>query len=128
MGRVSVVAVGLLAIFMASNPDSSVLKLVSNAWAGLGAAFGPLVIMSLTWKRMNRNGALAGMIVGAVTVIMWVYGGLEINGQPAGDFMYAIVPAFVLSFIAIVFVSLISAEPEAEIQEQFDAMKKGLKE
>lgn len=127
IGRASVVAVAVLAIFMASNPDSSVLKLVSNAWAGLGAAFGPLVIMSLLWKRMNRNGALAGMVVGAVTVIVWVYGGLEIGGKPAGDFMYAIVPGFIFSFIAIVVASLASAEPNDEIKGQFEAMEKGLK-
>lgn len=127
IGRLSVVAVAVLAIFMASNPDSSVLKLVSNAWAGLGASFGPLVIMSLIWKRMNRNGALAGMIVGALTVIVWVYGGIEINGQAAGDFMYAIVPAFVLSLISIIVVSLATNEPSSKIKQQFAAMQKGLK-
>lgn len=127
VGRISVIAVSLLAIMMASDPNSSVLKLVSNAWAGLGAAFGPLVIMSLLWKRMNGNGALAGMIVGAVTVIIWIYGGFEYNGTPLNDVMYAIVPAFILSLIAIVVGSLVTAEPNAEIQQQFDAMEKGLK-
>ncbi|MBS9779139.1 MAG: sodium:proline symporter, partial [Moraxellaceae bacterium] len=85
------------------------------------------VIMSLLWKRMNGNGALAGMIVGAVTVIIWIYGGFEYNGTPLNDVMYAIVPAFILSLIAIVVGSLVTAEPNAEIQQQFDAMEKGLK-
>lgn len=123
ISRVSVVAVSLLAIYMASNPDSSVLKLVSNAWAGLGAAFGPLVIMSLTWKRMNRNGALAGMIVGALVVIIWIYGGFNIAGKPAADFMYAIVPGFIFSFIAIIIGSIVTDKPTAKVQQQFEEMK-----
>lgn len=71
VGRISVAAIALIAILLASNPDSSVLDLVSYAWAGFGAAFGPVIILSLFWKRMNRWGALAGMIVGAVTVVVW---------------------------------------------------------
>lgn len=126
VGRLSVIAVSLLAIFMGSDPDSSVLNLVSNAWAGLGAAFGPLVIMSLTWKRMNRFGALAGMIVGALTVIVWIYGGLEIGGEAASDVMYAIVPGFVLSFIAIIVASLVTPAPNAKLQAQFEEMESHL--
>ncbi|MDU6287385.1 MAG: sodium/solute symporter, partial [Acinetobacter sp.] len=71
VGRVMVLAIALLAIFLAGNPDSKVLGLVAYAWAGFGAAFGPLIILSLFWKRMNLQGALAGMIVGAVVVIGW---------------------------------------------------------
>lgn len=127
VGRICVVAVALLAIFIAGNKDSSVLKLVSHAWAGFGAAFGPLVLLSLMWKRMNRNGALAGMIVGALTVIIWVYGGFEINGQPANDAIYSIMPGFLLSAITTVVVSLMTAPPKGFIVERFEKMEQGLK-
>ncbi len=127
VGRISVVIVALVAIFLAGDSNSSVLKLVSHAWAGFGAAFGPLVILSLMWKRMNRNGALAGMIVGALTVIVWVYGGFEIGGQPANDAIYSILPGFAFSFIATIVVSLVTAPPEAKIVAQFEEMEKGLK-
>lgn len=127
VGRISVVIVALVAIFLAGDSNSSVLKLVSHAWAGFGAAFGPLVILSLMWKRMNRNGALAGMIVGALTVIVWVYGGFEIGGQPANDAIYSILPGFAFSFIATIVVSLMTAPPEAKIVAQFEEMEKGLK-
>ncbi|WP_323841207.1 MULTISPECIES: sodium/proline symporter PutP [unclassified Moraxella] len=127
VGRISVVVVSIVAIIIAGDKDSSVLKLVSHAWAGFGAAFGPLVLFSLMWKRMNRHGALAGMIVGALTVIIWVYGGFEINGQPANDAIYSIMPGFVFSAIATVVVSLMTAPPKAYIVERFEQMEKILK-
>lgn len=127
IGRISVVVVAVIAIFLASNPKSSILDLVANAWAGFGAAFGPLVILSLMWKRMNRNGALAGMIVGATTVIVWVYGGFMVDGQPLGSWLYAIVPGFILSTIAIIVVSLATDQPKAAVLEQYQAMEQQLK-
>lgn len=127
VGRISVVLVALLAIFIAGDKDSSVLKLVSHAWAGFGAAFGPLVILSLTWKRMNRNGALAGMIVGAITVIVWVYAGFTIDGKPANDVIYSILPGFLFSTIATVVVSLITAPPPVHILDKYKQMEQGLK-
>ncbi len=126
VGRISVVLVAVVAIFLASDPDSSVLSLVSNAWAGFGAAFGPLVIISLMWKRMNRNGALAGMIVGALTVIIWIYGGLSIGDTLAKDWLYAIVPGFILSTLAIIVVSLATAEPSDRIKDKFEEMQANL--
>ncbi|AWT49655.1 sodium/proline symporter PutP [Psychrobacter sp. YP14] len=127
VGRISVVVVALVSIFLASDPDSSVLSLVSNAWAGFGAAFGPLVIISLMWKRMNRNGALAGMIVGALTVIIWVYAGIQTSdGVALNDWLYAIIPGFILSSIAIVVVSLATAAPSAKIQAKFEEMETNL--
>lgn len=99
MGRLAVVAVGAVAVVIASNPDSQVLGLVSNAWAGFGAAFGPLIILALTWPRMTGAGAVAGLIVGAVTVIVWIALGLSST-------LYEIVPGFVAAWIAIVAVSL----------------------
>lgn len=127
VGRISVIAVALVAIVIAGDKDSSVLKMVSHAWAGFGAAFGPLVLFSLMWKRMNRNGALAGMIVGALTVIVWVYGGFEIGGKPANDVIYSILPGFALSSIATIVVSLMTAPPKDFIVARFDEMERGLK-
>src|SRR5690606_36961240 len=72
VGRISVVAVGLIAAVIARNPNSQVLTMVSHAWAGFGAAFGPLVILALTWRRMSGTGAVAGLVAGAVTVIVWI--------------------------------------------------------
>ncbi|WBU56039.1 sodium/proline symporter PutP [Paracoccus sediminicola] len=103
IGRIAVLVVGLVAVLIARDPDSQVLGLVSNAWAGFGAAFGPLIILSLTWKRMNGMGAVAGLIVGAVTVGLWIMLGLSST-------LYEIVPGFIAATIAIVAVSLATAD------------------
>ncbi|RND29440.1 sodium:proline symporter, partial [Vibrio cholerae] len=71
VGRAAVVIISLIALFLAMTPDSSVLGLVSYAWAGFGAAFGPALVLSLYWSRMNRHGALSGIIVGGVTIVVW---------------------------------------------------------
>lgn len=111
-GRAMVLGVALVAIWLALDPESRVLGMVSYAWAGFGAAFGPVVILSLTWPRMTRNGALAGMIVGAVTVLVWKqYGWFD---------LYEIVPGFILGLIAIYAVSLAGKEPDASIRKVFD--------
>lgn len=106
VGRASVLAVALLAIWMARDPSSSVLGIVSNAWAGFGAAFGPVIILSLTWERMTRNGALAGMVTGAAVVIAWIWAGLS-------GTLYEIVPGFVACWVVVVAVSLMGRAPEA---------------
>ncbi|MBU3970547.1 MAG: sodium/proline symporter PutP, partial [Alphaproteobacteria bacterium] len=102
VGRLAVLGVSLAAIYLAWNPENSVLGLVANAWAGFGAAFGPLVILSLTWKRMTRNGALAGIVVGAATVLVWIYAPVLADGGKLSSVIYEIVPGFVFSFLAIV--------------------------
>ncbi|SDT98014.1 sodium/proline symporter PutP [Halopseudomonas salegens] len=112
VGRFAVVGIALLALLFALDPESTVLGLVSYAWAGFGAAFGPAVILSLFWKRMNWQGALAGIIVGGVTVVVWER--LSLFG------LYEIIPGFILASIAIVVVSLLTKEPDAEIQATFD--------
>lgn len=127
VGRISVVLVAIVAIFLASDPDSSVLSLVSNAWAGFGAAFGPLVIISLMWKGMNRNGALAGMVVGALTVIFWIYGGMTMGDTPLNDWLYAIIPGFILSTIAIFVVSIATGGPRDSVKAKFEEMELNLK-
>lgn len=126
VGRISVIVVAVIAILLASNPDSSVLNLVSNAWAGFGAAFGPLVIFSLTWRGMNRNGAVAGMVVGALTVILWVYGPFEMNGVPLNSWLYAIVPGFILSTIAIFAVSIMTGGPRPSVSAKYKEMELNL--
>ena len=123
IGRISVLIVALVAVFLAYDRDSSILSLVGNAWAGFGAAFGPLVIFSLYWKRMNKQGALAGMLVGAFTVLFWIYAPIAINGQSLSAWIYEIVPGFIFSAIAIVVVSRMTEQPEAEIQEMFNQVE-----
>ena len=118
VGRLAVLAVSVLAITLASNPDSKVLGLVSYAWAGFGAAFGPVVLFSLAWKRMTRNGALAGMLTGAVTVVVWK--------QFAWFGLYEIIPGFVLASLAIVLFSLRGPAPSRAMQERFDAVREVL--
>ncbi|SEK45783.1 solute:Na+ symporter, SSS family/sodium/proline symporter [Colwellia chukchiensis] len=120
VGRLSVAAVALVAITLAYDRDSSILTLVSNAWAGFGAAFGPIVIMSLYWKQMNRHGALAGMITGALTVLVWIYAPITINGQSLSAVMYEIVPGFVMASIAIVVVSRLTAKTQPELEAVFE--------
>ena len=109
VGRACVVLVGLVAAVIASDPDSQVLALVSNAWAGFGAAFGPLIILSLMWPRTNGAGALAGMVTGAATVMIWI--ALGWNGAfMGGPGVYEIIPGFILAWIAIMVVSLVTQD------------------
>ena len=117
VGRLMVLMIALLAIWMAENPESKVLGLVAYAWAGFGAAFGPLIILSLFWRRMTLNGALAGMIVGAVMVILWknVWGATGV---------YEIIPGFILSFASIIIVSLMDKVPSNEVTDRFDEAEK----
>lgn len=115
--RLSVLFIAVTAYIIALNPESSVLDLVAYAWAGFGASFGPLVLFSLFWKRMTRNGALAGMIGGGLTVIIWE----KLSG---GIFeLYEIVPGFLVATILIILVSLLDQEPSQEIQDEFESVK-----
>ncbi|MDR5901526.1 MULTISPECIES: sodium/proline symporter PutP [Halomonas] len=109
IGRLCVVLVGIVAVIIASNPDSQVLGLVSNAWAGFGSAFGPLIILSLMWRRTNGAGAIAGMVVGALTVMIWI--SLGWNGSfMGGPGVYEIIPGFIAAWVAIMAVSLATAD------------------
>ena len=127
IGRLCVAAVALLAIGLAYNRDSSILQLVSNAWAGFGAAFGPLIVFGLYWKRMTFSGALAGILVGAITVLIWIYAPISIDGKSLSSFLYEIVPGVIFSSIAIVVFSLLSKEPSDEIQSMFNVMVRRVK-
>ncbi|MBM7649626.1 sodium/proline symporter [Bacillus ectoiniformans] len=117
IGRASVLLVSLIGLALAWTKNATILDLVGYAWAGFGAAFGPVVILSLYWKRMTKWGALAGMVVGAATVIIWSQAGLS-------DIIYEIVPGFAASLLAVVVVSLVTAPPSAATSEQFDTFKK----
>jgi solute:Na+ symporter, SSS family len=121
IGRIAVLLVALIAIFLSINPNDTILGLVGYAWAGFGAAFGPVIILSLHWKRMTKWGALAGMVVGTLTVLIWVNIGLS-------DFLYEMIPGFIFSFIAVIVVSFITSEPEKEITETFEQMEEKLVE
>jgi sodium/proline symporter len=113
IGRFSVVGIAIVAWLLALDPESSVLGLVSYAWAGFGAAFGPAIILSLFWSRMNRQGCLAGILVGGITVVIWK----QLSG---GLFdIYEIVPGFMLATISIIAVSLLTPAPNKEIQDMF---------
>ena len=114
-GRAMVALVALVAIFLARDPNSRVLGLVSYAWAGFGAAFGPEVLMSLFWRRMNGWGALAGIVVGAATVIVWK--------QYADSALYEIVPGFIAGALAVVAGSLLTAAPSREVLATHDAVR-----
>ncbi|KEA65067.1 Proline/sodium symporter PutP [Marinobacterium lacunae] len=120
VGRIAVLGLSFVALLLAFNPESSVLGLVSYAWAGFGAAFGPALLLSLYWPRMNRNGALAGIVVGALTVVIWK--------QLAGGLfeVYEIVPGIIFATVAVIVVSLFTAEPEPAVIEQHNEMLRKL--
>ena len=105
VSRVSVLLVGVFAAVIAWDPTSKVLGLVSHAWAGFGAAFGPLIVLALTWKRMTGTGAVAGLVVGALTVMSWIALGWDARIM-GGTGVYEIIPGFVAAWAAIYFVSL----------------------
>jgi SSS family solute:Na+ symporter len=127
VGRLSVLAVSLVAIALAFDRDSSVLQLVSNAWAGFGAAFGPLIVLSLYWSRMTFAGALSGIVVGALTVLIWIYAPITIDGQSLSQLMYEIVPGVVFSTLSIIVVSLLTKDPAPSIKLLFGKMEQRLK-
>ncbi|MDF2153101.1 sodium/proline symporter PutP [Vibrio sp. CAU 1672] len=120
VGRIGVIAISLIALFLAMTPDSTVLGLVSYAWAGFGAAFGPAVVLSLYWTGMNRNGALAGILVGGITIVVWK----QLSG---GWFdVYEIVPGIILSTIAIVLFSKLTGGPAQDVIDQHQEYKNKL--
>ncbi|MBR4513654.1 MAG: sodium/proline symporter [Lachnospiraceae bacterium] len=118
--RSTLVVVAVIAIFIAWNPNSSVFNIVSFAWAGFGAVFGPVIIMSLYWKRCNKYGAVAGMITGGAMVFIWKFAVRPLGG--AFD-LYELAPAFLVSIIFIVIVSLLTKAPEEEIIKEFEEVK-----
>ena len=121
ISRYTVLGVAVLAYLIAWDPNSSIMGLVSNAWAGLGAAFGPTVLMSLFWKRCNLPGAVAGIASGGLTVIIWDYIPI-IGGQTLGTVtgLYSLAIGFLISIVLIVVVSLCTKAPDASIIAEFE--------
>ena len=119
MARITVLVIAAISVFLARNPDSSVFRIVSFAWAGFGATFGAVMLFALFWKRSNRNGALAGMIVGGAMVFIWKFL-ITPHGGLLG--IYELLPAFLCSAAAIVIVSLLTAPPSQEIIDEFESI------
>lgn len=122
MSRITLLALAVAAIFMALDENSVIFNIVSFAWAGFGATFGPLMLFSLFWKRTTRTGAIAGMVSGAAMVFFWK---LVLNPLGGLFAIYELLPAFIFSSIVIVVVSLITEKPSKEIEEDFEAVKSG---
>ncbi|MFL0199255.1 sodium/proline symporter PutP [Exiguobacterium acetylicum] len=128
MGRVMVLVVAVLAILLSFGAQKSILTLVGYAWAGFGSAFGPVVLFSLLWRRMNKTGALASMITGSVVVIAWILINQNVSGLPSYiSEMYEMIPAFIASTIALVIGSLVTKEPSQAIYDEFDQVQAQLK-
>lgn len=118
IGRMAVLVIAVMAALIALDENASVLNIVSYAWAGLGATCGPVILISLYWRRMNLAGAIAGAIIGTITVISW-------NKMSGGIFdVYEILPAFILASLAIVVVSLLTKAPSSKVTDIFDASVK----
>ena len=125
ISRYTVLVIAVLAYIIALNPNNSIMGLVSNAWAGLGAAFGPTVLLSLYWKRTNFQGAVAGIASGALTVIAWDYLPI-ISGQTIGAAtgLYSLAVGFPVSLIFIIIVSLLTPPPTEEMVTEFEDVSK----
>ncbi len=122
MSRIALLLIAVIAAFIAMDENSVIFTIVSFAWAGFGATFGPLMIFSLFWKRINRPGAIAGMVGGAAMVFIWKLAISKLGGVFA---IYELLPAFIFSSICIIVVSLLTAAPSKEIEEDFEAVKAG---
>ena len=118
--RVAIVIIAILGVLFALDPNSSVFRIVSFAWAGFGGAFGALTLLSLFWKRTTFAGALAGMVSGGAMVFIWKFAVKPIGGVFA---IYELLPAFIVSFIFIVVVSLLTKTPDEDVIKEFEASK-----
>lgn len=117
VARCTVIVIAIISVFIASNQNSSVFRIVSFAWAGFGATFGPVVLFALFWKRSNKWGALAGMLTGGIMIFVWKFGIAKIGGVFA---IYELLPAFLLAAIVNIIVSLATPAPSKEITDEFD--------
>lgn len=121
VARITLIVISVIAVFLAWDADSSVFRIVSFAWAGFGAVFGPVMLLSLFWKRSNKYGAIAGMITGGVMVFVWKY---VIAGLADILNVYELLPAFVIAIVVNVVVSLATAKPEQAIIDEFEEVKR----
>jgi sodium/proline symporter len=120
VSRIVLSLVAVIGMFIALDKNSIIFKVVSFAWAGFGATFGPIMLFSLFWKRTTRQGAIAGMLAGGIMVFVW-----KLVLKPMGGILgiYELLPAFIFSCIAIIIVSLLTKEPSEEIKKEFEAAK-----
>ena len=121
--RCTVIAIAVIAVFFASNPDSSVFEIVSFAWAGFGATFGPVVLCALFWKRSNKEGSVAGMVAGAVMIFLWKYAVKPLGGAFG---IYELLPAFAVALAVNIIVSLATKAPDKEITETYEKYTENL--
>ncbi len=119
VARVTLITIAIIGVVIAWNPNSSVFRIVSFAWAGFGAAFGPVMILSLFWKRSNKYGAIAGMVAGGIMVFLWKFVIAKLGGVFA---IYELLPAFIIGLVVNIVVSLITPAPEQEVIDEFDAV------
>ena len=124
IARIAVIAVSLVAVLLALDPNSSVFSIVKFAWAGFGAAFGPIMLCALFWKRTTMPGAIAGMVTGGAMVFIWKFLISKLGGAWT---IYELLPAFIVSLVVIIVVSLCTKAPSAEITDAFDDVKKSMK-
>jgi sodium/proline symporter len=122
VARFTVIVIAILGVFIARDPDSSIFGIVSFAWAGFGAAFGPVVICALFWKRTTFHGALSGMLAGGVFVFVWKYLIKPLGGVFG---IYELLPAFIVGLVVIVIVSLLTKAPSQEILDEFEHARSG---
>ena len=118
VARLTVICIAVVAVFLAADPSSSVFRIVSFAWAGFGATFGPAVLFALFWKRSNRQGILAGLVVGGVMVFVWKFVIAKLGGMFA---IYELLPAFLCASIAIVVVSLLTPAPGKDVMDLYES-------
>ena len=119
VARCSVIIIAIIAVFLASNPNSSVFQIVSFAWAGFGATFGPVMLFALFWKRSNKYGAISGMAAGGIMVFVWKFVVRPLGG--AWD-VYELLPAFIVASLFIIVISLLTKAPEQEIIDEFESI------
>ena len=124
IARVSLLIIAVIGIGIAWNPDSSVFGIVSFAWAGFGACFGPIVLLALFWRRSNKYGALAGLISGGIMVFVWKYAVRPLGGVWN---IYELLPAFLVAIIINVIVSLLTPAPEKKLTDVFDNVSESLR-
>ncbi len=122
VSRITLLAIAVIAILISLNENSVIFTIVSFAWAGFGATFGPVMLFSLFWKRTTRAGAIAGMLSGGIMVFVW---NLLIRRFGGIWDIYELLPAFLFSCICIVVVSLMTAAPSEQVQKEFDEVKRG---
>ena len=120
VARITVVIISVIAVILASNPNSSVFEIVSFAWAGFGATFGPVVLCALFWKRANKYGSMSGMVAGGIMIFVWKYGISKLGGIFT---IYELLPAFIVALLVIIIVSYATGGPSKEVMEKFEQVK-----